>query len=187
MWGDGKCDILEKLQLTFCKYIPAVNKSTCSNMVYGELGITPLDIDIKGRMIVYWAKRVNEDQCEISHMIYSLLYKLDEFNNFKSNWLTLIRCTLNDSGFPGIWLAQSLPCSVSTFRKILKLRWKDQVIQKRHESILGSRKCINYRIFKNHFKLIWLICLIITVCRSNGDAQRTSRPICVCVIAAVKI
>ena len=45
-------------------------------------------------------------------MIYSLLYKFDEFNMFKSNWLSPIRCTLNDSGFPGIWLAQSLPCSV---------------------------------------------------------------------------
>ena len=153
MWGDGKCDILEKIQLRFCKYILAVNKSTCSNMVYGELGITPLDIDIKARMITYWAKLVNEDQSEISHMIYTLLYKLDEFNIFKSNWLSSIRCTLNDSGFPGIWLAQSLPCSVSTFRNILKLRLKDQFIQKWHESISESRKCINYRIFKNHVKL----------------------------------
>ena len=65
VWGDGKCDILEKLQLRFCKYILAVNKSTCSNMVYGELGITPLDIDIKARIIVYWAKLVNEDQSKI--------------------------------------------------------------------------------------------------------------------------
>ena len=60
---------------------------------------------------------------------------------------------MNDSGFPGIWLAQSLPCSVSTFRNILKLRLKDHFIQKWHESISESRICINYRIFKNHFKL----------------------------------
>ena len=122
-------------------------------MVYGELGITPLDIDIKARMIVYWAKLVNEDQRKISNMIYTLLYKLDIFNIFKSNWLSSIRCTLNYSGFLGIWLAQFLPCSVSTFRNILKLRLKDQFIQKLHESISESRKCINYRIFKNHFKL----------------------------------
>ena len=153
MWGDGKCDILEKLQLRLCEYILAVNKSTCSNMMYGKLGITHLDIDIKDRMIVYWAKLVNEDQSKISHMIYFLLYKLDEFNIFKLNWLSSIRYTLNDSGFPGIWLAQSLPCSVSTFRNILKLRLKDQFIQKWHESISESGKCLNYRIFKNHFKL----------------------------------
>ena len=84
VWGDGECDILEKIQLRFCKYILAVNKSTCSNMVYEELGTTPLDIDINAKMIVYWAKLVNEDQSKISHMIYTLLYKLDEFNIFKS-------------------------------------------------------------------------------------------------------
>ena len=153
MWGDEKCDILEKLQLRFCEYILAVNNSTCSIMVYGDLGITPLDINIKARMIVYWAKLVNEDQSKISHMIYNLLYTSDKFNIFKLNWLSSIRCTLNDSGFPGIWLAQSLPCSVSTFRNILKLRLKDQLIQKWHESISESRKCINYRISKNNFKL----------------------------------
>ena len=37
VWGDGKCYILEKLQLRFYKYILAVNKSIYSNMVYGEL------------------------------------------------------------------------------------------------------------------------------------------------------
>ena len=87
-------------------------------MVYG---ITPLDIDIKARMIVYWAKLVMEDQKKISHMIYSFSYKLDEFDIFKSNWISTIRSTLNDSGFPGIWFVQSLPCShKNTFRKILK-------------------------------------------------------------------
>ena len=79
--------------------------------MYGELGITPLDIDINARMIVYWAKLVNEDQRKISNMLHTLLYKLDIFNIFKSNWLSSIRCTLNYSGFPGIWLAQFLPCS----------------------------------------------------------------------------
>ena len=34
VWGDNNCDILEKLQLRSCKYILAINKSTCSNMVY---------------------------------------------------------------------------------------------------------------------------------------------------------
>ena len=41
-------------------------------MAYGELEITPLDIDIKARMIVYWATLVNEDQSKISQVIYNL-------------------------------------------------------------------------------------------------------------------
>ena len=130
------------------------------------------------------------EQSKILQMIYFLLYKLDEFNIFKSNWLSSIRCrpTLNDSGFPGIWLDQYLPSSVNTFRNILKLRLKDQFIQKWHESISESRKCINYRIFFNHFKLEkYLFDLPDTLCRLNVDATKTSRPICVCAIIAVKM
>ena len=53
-------------------------------MVYGELGITALDIDFKVRLFIYWAELVSEDQSKISHMIYSLLYKMNKFNIFKS-------------------------------------------------------------------------------------------------------
>ena len=42
-----KCDILERLQLRFFKYVLSVNKFTSSMMVYGELGAIPLDVDIK--------------------------------------------------------------------------------------------------------------------------------------------
>ena len=42
VWAHEGTDILEKLHLRYCKYILLVNKTTCSNMVYGELGITPL-------------------------------------------------------------------------------------------------------------------------------------------------
>ena len=47
VWGCENCDIVNKVKLRFCKYILHVHKSTCSNMVYGELGETPLHIDIK--------------------------------------------------------------------------------------------------------------------------------------------
>ena len=56
LWGDEKCDILEKLQLIFVYIFWQLINPPFSNMVYGELGITPLDIDIKVRMIVYLVK-----------------------------------------------------------------------------------------------------------------------------------
>ena len=46
VWGGEKCDILERLQLRFFKYVLSVNKFTSSMMVYGELGAIPLDGDI---------------------------------------------------------------------------------------------------------------------------------------------
>ena len=51
----------------------AVNKSTCSNMVYGELGITPLDIDIQARLIVYWAK-INGTKAYRKQKMHKLTY-----------------------------------------------------------------------------------------------------------------
>ena len=37
VWAHEGTDILEKLHLRFFKYVLGVNKSTCTNMVYGEL------------------------------------------------------------------------------------------------------------------------------------------------------
>ena len=49
-------NILEGLKLRFFKYVLSVNKFTSSMMVYGELGAVPLDVDIKLRMLTYWAR-----------------------------------------------------------------------------------------------------------------------------------
>ena len=56
VWGCKSYHILEGLQLRFSKYKLSVNKYTCSNMLYGELGVTHLSIDVNIRMVVYRAK-----------------------------------------------------------------------------------------------------------------------------------
>ena len=53
-------------------------------MVNGELGVVPLDVDIKLRMITYWARLCLENKHKISNTIYSLLYTLDEKKILKS-------------------------------------------------------------------------------------------------------
>ena len=50
IWGFGNLDILERVQLRFYKYILNLKTSTPSVMIYGELGILPLRIDIQRRM-----------------------------------------------------------------------------------------------------------------------------------------
>ena len=47
-------------------------------MVHGELGVFPLDVDIKLRMLTYWVRLCLGDKYKISNTIYSLSYKLDE-------------------------------------------------------------------------------------------------------------
>ena len=102
VWGCESYNILERLQLRFCKYMLSVNKYTCSDMIYGELCVTPLSIDVSIRMVVYWAKLVSSNQNKISNMIYSILYKLHNLEIYKSDWINTVRSILNDSGYSGI-------------------------------------------------------------------------------------
>ena len=91
VWGSENCDILERLQLRFLKYVLSVNKFTSSMMVYGELCVVPLDVDIKLRMLTYWARLCLGDKHKISNTIYSLLYTLDEKKIFKSEWIQTVK------------------------------------------------------------------------------------------------
>ena len=52
LWGYVNCDIIERVDLKFCKMLLHMKSSTPSFMVYGELGRYPLAIDIKIRMVL---------------------------------------------------------------------------------------------------------------------------------------
>ena len=84
-------------------------------MVYGELGATPLDIDIKSRMLTFWARLCSGDKHKISNTIYSLLCTLDKKDIFKSEWIETVKTALNNCGFSELWLNQSLPCATEVF------------------------------------------------------------------------
>ena len=116
-------------------------------MVYGELGETPLHID----MILYWARLINSKENKLSKMIYSLIYKLYEKDLFHSTWISSVKNILDSAGFSGIWTNQSLPKSPDHFNTILKLRLHDQFIQNWNEGITKGGKCTVYRIIKNTF------------------------------------
>ena len=73
-------------------------------MIYGEL-------DVNIRMVVYWEIFVSSNQNTISNMIYSILYKLQDLDIFKSDWISTVRSILNDFGFSRIWLSQTAPFS----------------------------------------------------------------------------
>ena len=53
IWGSDNIYIIDKLQLRFLKYIKNVNKFTCSNMMYGEVGTPALIIKIKYRVLLF--------------------------------------------------------------------------------------------------------------------------------------
>ena len=62
IWGYGNNQIIERVQLKFCKLLLHMKTPTHSFMIYGELGRYLLEIDIQIRMISYWAKFVDGKQ-----------------------------------------------------------------------------------------------------------------------------
>ena len=69
VWSGENCDILERPKFFFNVIVLSVNMFTSSTMDYRELGAVPLDVDIKIRMLSYWARLCLEDKYNISNII----------------------------------------------------------------------------------------------------------------------
>ena len=46
IWGFGNIDVIERVQLKYIKHVLNLKSSTPNYIVYGEVGVYPLKIDI---------------------------------------------------------------------------------------------------------------------------------------------
>ena len=71
-----------------------VNKYTCTDMVYGELGATPLSLFLQSRMVMFWAriKQVEENPI-ISSVLFQILLKMYKNGNLKTYWKGSALCS----------------------------------------------------------------------------------------------
>ena len=76
VWGFENSTVIETVQLKFYKYLLGLKKSTPSYIVYGELGVYPLDISIKVRMVSYWLKLIQCVNKRFNKKFYNTLYLL---------------------------------------------------------------------------------------------------------------
>ena len=56
-------------------------------MIYGELGRYPLEIDIKSRIISFWARIIFGKELKLSKIIYNLSYHMSITNGEHFPWL----------------------------------------------------------------------------------------------------
>ena len=56
VWGFGNVEVIERVQLKFIKNILNLKRCTPTHIVYGEVSVYPLKIDIQTRMVSYWSK-----------------------------------------------------------------------------------------------------------------------------------
>ena len=71
IWGFSKnIDCLEKIQLRICKLLLKLKSSTPNYMIYGELGRFPIELDIKIRMVSFWARLILGKETKLSYLSY---------------------------------------------------------------------------------------------------------------------
>ena len=109
VWGFGNFDILKRVHLRFYKYIFNLKNSTPSAMIYGEIGVMPLAVDIQTRLVSFWSQLIATDlseQYKLSSIIYNVIYALHDTTGFKSQWLGNVK---------------SLICGSMVFTKVLAI------------------------------------------------------------------
>ena len=108
VWGFHSADAVERVHLNFCKKVLKVKKTTTSNIVYGELGRFPLQLQRYFRIINYWLKIVCHKGNPLVCKMYDSLYKRLNGDENIINWASLTRNLLFKLGFADVWTAQGV-------------------------------------------------------------------------------
>ena len=113
-------------------------------MVYFELAKTPLYINRYIRVICYWLKLLETDNCILKHL-YENMYASSFLKlNDKLNWSCKIRDILYRYGFSDVWLSQSV-VNTKLFLNEFKQRVIDNYIVEGLSFFENSSKCNLYQ------------------------------------------
>ena len=125
MWGYNVIRDVVILHIKFLKYTLGVQKNTCNDMVYGDLGVCPLEVEIKVRIVKYWVRLITGKPGKLAYIMYQCLLYLDTVGLYTSPWLNEVRSVLNNCGMSGVWLCQEVP-NLVWLGKAIQQRLKDQ-------------------------------------------------------------
>ena len=93
IWADGKQkQALESIQLKYLKRMLRVKDSTCTVAVYAETGRSPLWIRQKVRVVKYWLRLAQLNDCKLIKQAYLAMKNLDDIGYV--TWLGNVRSIL---------------------------------------------------------------------------------------------
>ena len=159
VWGFKNVDIVEQLHLKYMRMLLKVNNSTPKCMLYGELGRLPLKYNVELRMINFWYRLISGNKRKISYNMYQLLFKLDDFGVYHSEWITKLKeiiqkCNLYDK----CWIEQEnqdlfSEISLDMFKTKAKNNLRQWYEHSWRNDVQNSSKCIFYKEFKQELKI----------------------------------
>ena len=98
-------------------------------MIYGELGILPLTVEIQSKALSFWRKLIdNKETFKLSSQIYMATYAMRMNKQIKTDWIRNIENLLCSLRFSGIWLDQGYG-NLKWLKLASKQKLKDQYIQ----------------------------------------------------------
>ena len=145
-------DAVEKLHLKFLKYVLAVNSSTCTSVVYGELGRFPIKIKIQKRLVGYWARTLGGKQTKLSCTMMKILRDRHDKGAYISKWMANIKNILDRCGLSSVW-ESTTPISVKWLVERVERTLQDQFLQNWRSDLESKSSCDFYRNCKVDFKL----------------------------------
>ena len=100
---------MELLHTKFLKHVLFVHSKTSNDIVYGELGVYPLEVDINCRMIKFWVRLIIRGRySKLSFLMYCCLWQLYQESHYSSPLLTHIRNICNNFGMSWVWDSQTV-------------------------------------------------------------------------------
>ena len=152
IWGLRQADPLEKFHLSFLKSVLCVKSSTPNCFVYGELGVYPLIIDRKVRVIKYWLKII---RClgvkeHYVHRVYRELCNLNVTNPTAVTWVSQVKHLLESNGFGFVWINQAVD-SEKDFIRLFRKRLCDIFVQEWYRDVNLTSDGRVFKHIKNTF------------------------------------
>ena len=117
LWGYEYSDIIENVQLKFCREFLGVNHSVNNCIALSECGRLPLCVIYKTKVVKYWCKLLRMDNHRFPKQCYKMLKAHADLGRI--NWVTQVKNLLCTNGVGYAWLSQDIG-DIDHFVKLLK-------------------------------------------------------------------
>ena len=146
IWGHTYQDQIEKIHVSFCKFVLGVSKTASNSAVLGECGRLPLSIHYQKRYVKFWLKLLKSDEGFLLHASYQTQIHLDK--TYTKGWVTDLKRLLFSNGFGHVWISDG----VGDENKLLhefSLRLADTAKQNWKSDTDANAKLSTYREIKS--------------------------------------